>query len=133
MDFRLSPEQEMLRQTARQLARDKFAADAFRPDMHDEYPWEFGKQLAQAGMTGINFPIEDGGQGGTMLDSVLVLEQVAGVNPVAGDVIQATNFGPIRQLAIFGNERLKERYLKPLLRMEGLISIGMSEPEAGSA
>jgi alkylation response protein AidB-like acyl-CoA dehydrogenase len=133
MDFTLSPEQEMLRQSVRQLARDKFAADAYRPDMHDEYPWAHGRLMAEAGLTGINLPVEDGGQGGTMMDSVIVMEQIAGVNPAAGDVIQATNFGPIRQLAIFGSPELKERYLKPLLRVEGLISIGMSEPEAGSA
>lgn len=133
MDFTLSPEQQMLRQTARELARDKFAADAFAPDMHDEYPWSYGKILADAGLTGIAFTVVDGGQGGTMLDSVLVMEQVASVNPVAGDVIQATNFGPIRQLALFGSPVLKKRYLEPLLRMDGLITIGMSEADAGSA
>ncbi|MFN0071936.1 MAG: acyl-CoA dehydrogenase family protein [Chloroflexota bacterium] len=133
MDFTLSSEQEMLRQTARQLARERFAVSAFQSDMHDAYPWDFGRLLADAGLTGINFPIEDGGQGGSMMDSVIVMEQVASVNPVAGDVIQATNFGPIRQLALFGSAELKQQYLTPLLRVEGLISIGMSEPEAGSA
>ncbi len=95
MDFTFSPEQEMLRQTVRQLARDQFSADAYRSDMHDSYPWGYGKIMAEAGLTGINLPVEDGGQGGTMMDSVIVMEQIAGVNPVAGDVIQATNFGPI--------------------------------------
>ena len=36
-----------LQQMARELARDKFAADAFAPEMHDEYPWEYGKILAE--------------------------------------------------------------------------------------
>src|SRR3712207_9456341 len=76
---------------------------------------------------------EDGGQGGKLLDAVLVIEAVAQVCPTAGDCVQALNFGAIQQLARYGSPELKARYLAPCLRGERLITIAMTEPEAGSA
>jgi len=48
-------------------------------------------------------------------------------------VVQAGNFGPLRVLAEYGSAAHKERYLKRLLAGEAVISVGMTEPEAGSA
>jgi alkylation response protein AidB-like acyl-CoA dehydrogenase len=48
-------------------------------------------------------------------------------------VVQAGNFGPIRVLAEYGSASQKERFLAPLLKGETVISVGMTEPEAGSA
>src|SRR3712207_5908982 len=78
-------------------------------------------------------PESDGGQGGKLLDAVLVIEAVAQVCPTAGDCVQALNFGAIQQLARYGSPELKARYLAPCLRGERLITIAMTEPEAGSA
>src|SRR5205823_9354561 len=75
----------------------------------------------------------DGGQGGRLLDAVLVIETVAQVCPMAGDCVQALNFGAIQQVARHGSPELKQRFLAPCLRGEKLITIAMSEPEAGSA
>ena len=67
------------------------------------------------------------------MDAVLVMEAISQVCPHTGDAVQATNFGGIRQLAAFGSDRVKKEILPQLLAGEGLISAGMSEPEAGSA
>ncbi|HSS66509.1 MAG TPA: acyl-CoA dehydrogenase, partial [Gammaproteobacteria bacterium] len=53
--------------------------------------------------------------------------------PRSADVIQAGNFGPVRVLAEYASEAQRERFLKPLLAGEAVISVGMTEPEAGSA
>jgi alkylation response protein AidB-like acyl-CoA dehydrogenase len=130
MDFTLTPEQRVLRDTARRIARERFAPRAFS---WDGFAWENAKVLAEAGLAGIAIPVADGGQGGTLLDAVLVLEAVSEVCPHSGDAVQATNFGAIRQVAAFGSERVKREVLAPLLRADALIGPGMSEPEAGSA
>lgn len=130
MDLRLSEEQRDLILTATRLANDRFASRAFT---WRGFPWENAKVLAEAGFTGITFPIEDGGQGGSLMDAVLVMEAVSKVCPESGDAVQATNFGAIQQVATFGSPILKADVLPGLLAGDALITPGMSEPEAGSA
>jgi alkylation response protein AidB-like acyl-CoA dehydrogenase len=67
------------------------------------------------------------------MDAILAIEAVASVCPRSADVIQAGSFGAIRVLAEYGTQDQKDRYLKRLLSGEGVISVGMTEPEAGSA
>jgi alkylation response protein AidB-like acyl-CoA dehydrogenase len=67
------------------------------------------------------------------MDAVLAIEAIAAVCPRSADVIQAGSFGAIRVLAEYGTEQQKNRFLKRLLAGEGVISVGMTEPEAGSA
>lgn len=130
MNFQLTEEQAALQESARRLAEDRFAPKAFT---WTEFPWENARRLAEAGLTGITLPVEDGGQGGSLMDAVLVMEAVSQVCPHTGDAVQATNFGAIRQISAFGSPRVKEEVLPLLLRGDGVISAGMSEPDAGSA
>ncbi len=130
MDFSLTTEQQALQESARKLAESRFAPKAFT---WDGFPFENARVLAEYGFTGITIPAEDGGQGGSLMHAVLVMEAISEVCPNSGDAVQATNFGAIRQLAAFGSDRVKEEILPKLLAGEGLISAGMSEPEAGSA
>ncbi|MBA2556021.1 MAG: acyl-CoA dehydrogenase [Chloroflexi bacterium] len=128
MDFRLTDEQQQLVAVARRLAADRFA-DA---DTEDGFAFHHAQTLADAGFTGIALPVEDGGQGGGLFDAALVMEAVSEVSPSAGDAVQATNFGAIRQMATFASPSLKQAVLPRLLAGEGLVTVGMSEPEAGS-
>ena len=89
--------------------------------------------MAEQGQMGTTRPAADGGQGGTRLDAVIASQEVAKACPRSADVIQAGNFGPIRVFAEYGTPAQKEKYLKPLLRGETVICLGMTEPEAGSA
>jgi alkylation response protein AidB-like acyl-CoA dehydrogenase len=89
--------------------------------------------MAEQGLMGITMKEEDGGQGGTLMDAILAIEQVALVCPKSADVVQAGNFGPVRVLAEYGSRDQKERYLRKILRGESVICVGMTEPEAGSA
>lgn len=130
MDFQLSPEQRELQTVARRLAEKHFAPKAFT---WTSFPFENARILAEAGFTGITIPVEDGGQGGSLVDAVLVMEAVSQVCPHSGDVVQATNFGAIRQIAAFAQDRVKKEVLPQLLAGEGLVGAGMSESEAGSA
>ena len=129
MDLRPTPEQRTLVEAAGRLAKDRFAATAFD---EDGFAFDDARTLAAHGLTGIALPVDDGGQGGTLMDAVLVLEAVSRVSPAAGDAVQATNFGAIRQIAMFGSEQLKHEVLPQLLAGDGLVTVGMSEPEAGS-
>jgi alkylation response protein AidB-like acyl-CoA dehydrogenase len=130
MDFQLTEEEQRLVDNTRRLAEDRFAERAFR---WESFPWENARTLAEAGLTGIAIPVDDGGQGGSLIDAVLVMETVSQVCPHSGDAVQATNFGAIRQIAAFGGDRVKREVLPALLAGEALVTAGMSEPDAGSA
>ena len=133
MDFRLTSEQEEFRTAVRRFAEKELAARARERAHAPEYPWDVARLMAKQGLLGITIPEADGGQGGTLLDAVLAIETVASVCPRSADVVQAGNFGPIRVLAQYGSPPQKERYLERLLAGEAVISVGMTEPDAGSA
>ena len=133
MDFRFTREQEAFRDSVRRFAQ-RHLAPAARPRAHEPgYPWDVAALMAAQGLLGITVGDADGGQGGDLVDAVIAIEEVAAACPRSADVVQAGNFGPIRVLAEYGSASQKERFLAPLLRGEAVISVGMTEPEAGSA
>lgn len=133
MDFKLKPEEEQFRDSVLRFARAELAPKAIERAHAKEYPWDVAKLMAKQGLLGITIPEADGGQGGTLMDAVLAIEAVASACPRSADVVQAGNFGPIRVLAQYGSAEQKKRYLAPLLAGEQVISVGMTEPQAGSA
>src|SRR3989449_2817906 len=133
MDFRHTPEQEQFRDAVRRFAEKHLAAGAHSRAHAGGYPWDVARLMASQGLLGITIAEADGGQGGALIDAVIAIETVASACPRSADVVQAGNFGPIRVLAEYGTPGQKEKYLKPLLAGESVISVGMTEPEAGSA
>jgi len=133
MDFRFTPEQEQFRESVRRFAEKQLAAGARERAHSLDYPRDVAKLMAAQGLLGITVAEADGGQGGQLIDAVIAIETVASVCPRSADVVQAGNFGPIRVLAEYGTKLQKERYLTRLLSGESVISVGMTEPEAGSA
>ena len=133
MDFQLTAEQAQFRDSVLAFSR-KHLADGARERAHSpEYPWDVARLMAKQGLLGITIPEADGGQGGTLMDAVVAIESVASVCPRSADVVQAGNFGPIRVLAEYGSAQQKSKFLKRLLGGEAVISVGMTEPDAGSA
>jgi alkylation response protein AidB-like acyl-CoA dehydrogenase len=133
MDFDLNTEQQELKRWARDFAQDKFSAKAYTWVANQEVPWENAKLLAEHGLMGMTIPEEDGGQGMTLIDAMIVMEEIAKVCPNTADMFQVGNFGAIKQLAAYGSKELKQRILPTILSGEKLISVAMSEPDAGSA
>jgi alkylation response protein AidB-like acyl-CoA dehydrogenase len=133
MDFRLTPEQETFRESVLRFAQKHLTKGARERAHSPDYPWDVAKLMAQQGLLGITVAEADGGQGGALIDAVIAIETVASVCPRSADVVQAGNFGPVRVLAEYGTKEQKQTYLKHLLAGEVVISVGMTEPEAGSA
>ena len=133
MDFQLTSEQEQFRDSVLAFSKKHLAAGARERAHAAQYPWDVARLMAQQGLLGITLPEADGGQGGSLMDAVIAIETVASVCPRSADVVQAGNFGPIRVLGEYGSEAQKNRFLTRLLSGEAVISVGMTEPEAGSA
>lgn len=133
MDLELSEEQQLFAESVRRFAEANLASGAIERAHDPRFPFDVARQLANQGLLGIAFDPADGGQGGTLLDSVIAIEQIASVCPRSADVVQAGNFGPIRTFVEYASADQKARYLPDLLAGRAVISLGMSEPDAGSA
>ena len=133
MNFEFTPEQQTFRDAVRGFAERHLRAGALQRAHSPEHPRDVARLMAEQGLLGITVAEKDGGQGGTLMDAVIAIETVAQACPRSADVVQAGNFGAIRVLAEYGTEDQKKRYLKRLLSGEGVICVGMTEPEAGSA
>jgi alkylation response protein AidB-like acyl-CoA dehydrogenase len=132
MQFALTDEQKHFVDSVRRFAA-KFASGALERAHNPGFPFDVAQQMAAQGLLGITLPEEDGGQGGTLMHAVLAIEQVAIVCPRSADVIQAGNFGPLRTFAAYATPEQKRRWLPDLLSGRSVISLGMTEPGAGSA
>ncbi|MBM3505024.1 MAG: acyl-CoA dehydrogenase [Alphaproteobacteria bacterium] len=133
MDFELTEEQRIFRDSVRGLAERHLADGALARAHHARFPFDVARLFAHHGLIGITIPTADGGHGGTLMDAVLAIEQVALVCPRSADVIQAGNFGPFRTFAEHATAEQKRRFFPKLLAGEAIIAMGMTEPDAGSA
>lgn len=133
MDFALNEEHTAYAESVARFAQDKLKDGALARAHAPQYPWETAALLAEQGLLGIAFSEADGGQGGTLMHAVLAIQQVALVCPKSADIVQAGNFGPVRTFVEYATPAQKTRFLPSILAGQKLISLGMSEPDAGSA
>jgi len=133
MDFDLAEEQRAFQASVRAFAERRLAEGALQRAHAAGFPWDVARLMAGQGLLGIMLPEADGGQGGTLFDAVLAMEQVALVCPRSADVVQAGNFGAFRTFAEYATPWQKEKYFRPLLRGEAVAAVAMTEPDAGSA
>jgi alkylation response protein AidB-like acyl-CoA dehydrogenase len=132
--LRLTAEQHQLRELAARVAREVYAPQAARWD-RDRAGLPHGevRRLADLGFLGIVLSEEHGGQGGSLVDALIVIEELAKVcRPAAFQVFEA-NVGPIRVVEHFGSPEQRAHYLPRVARGEVTMAIGISEPDAGSA
>ena len=133
MNFEFTDEQRMFAESVRRFARAELAPGALKRAHDPHFPFDIAKRMHAQGLMGITLPEADGGAGGTLMDAVIAIEEVAAACPRSADVVQFGNFGPIRAFAEYATPAQKERWLKRLLEGDMVISLGMSEPDAGSA
>src|SRR5215468_7521885 len=133
MDFEFTAEQKLFAEGVRKFARSHLKRDALKRAHDPRFPFDVAKLMHAQELMGITIPEADGGVGGTLMDAVIAIEQIAAVCPRSADVVQFGNFGPIRTFAEYATPAQKERWLPDLLKGNMVISLGMTEPEAGSA
>jgi alkylation response protein AidB-like acyl-CoA dehydrogenase len=132
-DFRLDDDLEAFRAQVRKLAEREFAPRAAHWDEHEEFPEANRRLLGELGYFGTLIPPEYGGSGGRIIQSCLLVEEVARVCFNTASVCQIAVHGPSRAITVLGSEALKRRLLPGVVTGEHLIAISISEPQAGSA
>jgi alkylation response protein AidB-like acyl-CoA dehydrogenase len=133
MNFEFTDEQKLFAQSVNRFAFAHLEKDALKRAHNPRFPFEVAQLMSAQGLMGITIAEADGGQGGTLMDAVIAIEQVAAACPRSADVVQFGSFGPIRTFAEYGRDQQKQRWLPDLLAGRMVMSLGMSEPDAGSA
>jgi alkylation response protein AidB-like acyl-CoA dehydrogenase len=132
MDFRLTDEQVLLRQSVREFAEREIRPHVRAWDEAQRFPLELVPRLAALGLMGIQWPERYGGAGMSAVDYCLCIEELARVDPAIALSVAAHNGLCSAHLYLFGSEAQKARYLVPLARGEMLGAWGLTEAEAGS-
>jgi alkylation response protein AidB-like acyl-CoA dehydrogenase len=133
MNFELDAEQTLFADSVRRFALANLEAGALKRAHDPRFPFDVAQLMSAQKLMGIMLSEADGGVGGTLMDAVIAIEQVAAVCPRSADVVQFGNFGPIRTFAEYGTPAQKTRWLPDLLAGRAVLSLGMTEPDAGSA
>ncbi len=134
MEFQLNEEQKMLKKMVHDLAEKEFRPRVAEWEAKGEpISREHVKQLADLGLLGLCLPTQYGGQGRTAFEAILAIEELARVSILCAAPVFESNVGPVKVIEQFGTEEQKQKYIPPVCRGEYMISVGMTEPEAGSA
>jgi len=132
MDFLLSDEQEMLKESIRNFAGKEIQPLVKEYDEKGCWPEELTPKLGDMGLLGIVIPTEYGGAGYSNVDYVIILEEIAKVDPAAGLVVAAHNSLCSNHFNLFANEEQKKKYLTRLATGQTLGAWGLTESSAGS-
>ncbi len=132
MNFELSEEQEMIRQSARDYAQRELIKDVIERDTNATYPDEHVQNLKELGFFGIITDEKYGGTGLDYLSYVLAISEFSKVDSSIGVILSVHNSLAVTGIERFGNEKQKQKYLPQLASGDKIGAFLLSEPEAGS-
>ena len=132
MNFELTPEQQLLRDTVRDFAETRVAPVAEEIDREARFPYELVAEMAELGFMGIPIPEEYGGAGADTVSYAVAIEELTRIDSsVAITVAAHTSLGTL-PIHLFGTEAQKEEWLPRLASGQALAAFGLTEPDAGS-
>jgi len=132
MDFELTPEQQDLRATVRDFAREVVAPAIAEYYERGEFPYPVVKRMGEMGLFGLPFPEEYGGMGGDYFALCLALEELARVDSSVAITLEAAVSLGAMPVYRFGTEEQRRTWLPRLCRGEALAGFGLTEPGGGS-
>lgn len=132
MNFDLTDEQRLLRETVRDFARGEVAPVAEELDRTKAFPYEIVSRMAELGLMGIPFPEEYGGSGSDILSYALAVEELARIDSSVAITMAAHTSLGTTPIYNWGTEQQKQEWLPDLCSGKRLAAFGLTEPEAGS-
>jgi alkylation response protein AidB-like acyl-CoA dehydrogenase len=129
--FRLTEEQQMLRDAVRVLADDRVAPRAAEIDKTGEFPEDIRRLLADHDILALPFPTEHGGLGGELLTICLAVEQLSRACATTGLILAVQELGSL-PITLAGTPEQQARWFPKLASGEHLIAFALTEAEAGS-
>ena len=127
----LSDEESMFRDVVRRFAKQEIAPLVRQMDEHAKLDAPLLRKIFEQGFMGIDIPEEYGGQGGSFFQSVLMIEELAAVDPAVSVCVDVQNTLVNNAIRRWGSAEQKTHYL-PKLASEMVGSYALSEAGAGS-
>ena len=132
VDFRLDEEQEALRASVRDFAREQVAPVIADHYEHKTFPYDLVRQMGKMGLFGLPFAEERGGMGGDYFTLCIALEELARVDSSLAVTLEAGVSLGISPIYRFGTPEQKAEWLPRLTSGEGLAAFGLTEPGSGT-
>src|SRR5690606_26080832 len=132
MDFKLTEEHLMIKEAARDFARNELLPGVIERDEKQEFPKEQIKKMGELGFLGMMVSPEYGGGGMDTVSYVLAMEEISKIDASASVVMSVNNSLVCWGIGTYGNEEQKKKYLTKLATGQALGAFCLSEPEAGS-
>jgi short/branched chain acyl-CoA dehydrogenase len=132
LNFELTEEQQLVRDTVRGFARNRVAPVAAELDREQRFPYDLVEELAQLGLMGMTIPEEYGGAGADTLSYAIAVEELTRVDSSVAITVAAHHSLGTLPIYYFGNEAQKREWLPDLASGRKLAAFGLTEPSAGS-
>jgi len=132
MDFSLTEEQQALRQTVREFAREVVAPVIGEHYARGAFPYDIVRQMGQLGLFGLPFPERYGGMGGDYFTLCLAIEELARVDSSVAITLEAAVSLGAMPIYRFGTEKQRDQWLPRLAAGEALAAFGLTESGSGS-
>jgi short/branched chain acyl-CoA dehydrogenase len=132
IDCRLSEDQETLRKTVAEFAREEVAPTIGEFYERAEFPYEIVAKMGRMGLFGLPFPEEVGGMGGDYFALCVALEELARVDSSVAITLEAGVSLGAMPIFRFGTDEQRSRWLPDLVAGTGLGAFGLTEPGGGS-
>jgi alkylation response protein AidB-like acyl-CoA dehydrogenase len=132
MNFDLTEEQEMIRQTVQEFAQKELIPKVDEAEEKGEFPKEVIKKAADLGFLGATIPPEYGGSGVDSISAAILIEELSRAWTSIGTIVHVHNSVCCWPINHFGTEEQKKRYLPKLAKGEIIGAFSLTEPEAGS-
>ncbi|MWG35989.1 acyl-CoA dehydrogenase family protein [Halomarina oriensis] len=129
--FRLSAEQEAIRDAVREFGENEIAPVAREHDENKEYPEELRREAANYDLVAPGIPEEYGGAGMDLLETCVVTEELWRADPGIGSAVGSAGFGS-SMIRKFGDEWMKEEWLPAIAAGDAVSCSCISEPAHGS-
>jgi alkylation response protein AidB-like acyl-CoA dehydrogenase len=130
--FPLSDEHKMIRDTARDFAKNEIAPIAAEHDESGEFPHATIKKMGAMGFMGIEVPEQYGGAGMDTLSYVLALEEISKADAAHGVVMSVNNSLYCHGILKFGTEEQKQKFITPIASGKSVGAYSLTEPMSGS-
>jgi short-chain 2-methylacyl-CoA dehydrogenase len=132
LNFDLTQEQQLVRDTVREFAVSRIAPVAAELDREHRFPYELVTELAELGLMGMTLPEEYGGAGADTLSYAIAVEELTRIDSSVAITVAAHHSLGTLPIFYFGNEEQKREWLPPLASGQRLAAFGLTEPGAGS-
>jgi alkylation response protein AidB-like acyl-CoA dehydrogenase len=132
LNFDLTQEQQLVRETVREFAESRIAPVAEELDREHRFPYDLIAELAELGLMGMTIPEEYGGAGADTVSYAIAVEELTRIDSSVAITVAAHHSLGTLPIFSFGTEEQKQEWLPELASGRKLAAFGLTEPGAGS-